>query len=341
MSDVPALSAIKSTIQSLWPGLAVVAVACLAAGSLAEHYGVPTTLCGLLIGFSLSFLNEASPLKSGLSFASTTALRWGIVLLGAQVTLAQFGSIGLVGFAGLSVILLLVIAAGILGARLSGQGAPAGWIAGGATAICGASAAMAIYAVLGRSRISQEQFTLTLVSITVASAVATLTYPVLAGLLDLSDHQAGFLMGAAIHDVAQSLGAGFGYSQAAGETATVVKLTRVALLAPLVVVIGFLVGRASRDDGAAGKPASPLPWFLVGFVALVLVNSFVPVPAAVAAGALAASKTLLLAAVIAAAISARPQVLLSQGLACLVPVLAATAMSLVATLVFCLVVIGA
>jgi uncharacterized integral membrane protein (TIGR00698 family) len=336
MSDAPAFAAIRA----LWPGLAVVATACLAAGSLAEHYGVPTTLCGLLIGFSLSFLNEAPALRGGLAFASTTALRWGIVLLGAQVTVAQFGSIGVVGFAGLLAILLLVIGAGMVGARLSGQGAPAGWIAGGATAICGASAAMAIYAVLGRARISQEQFTLTLVSITVASAVATLSYPMIAGFLNFSDQQAGFLMGAAIHDVAQSLGAGFGYSQAAGETATVVKLTRVALLAPLVVVIGLLVGRASRDDGAAGKPAAPLPWFLAGFLVLVVVNSFLPVPPALAAGALGASKTLLLAAVIAAAISARPQVLLKQGWSCLVPVLAATAMSLAATLVFCVVVIG-
>jgi uncharacterized integral membrane protein (TIGR00698 family) len=325
--------------KALWPGLAVVTTACLAAGSLAGHYGIPTTLCGLLLGFALSFLNAAPALHAGLAFAATTALRWGIVLLGAQVTLAQFGQIGIEGFAGLLVIVVLVIAAGLVGARLSGQSGASGWIGGGATAICGASAAMAIYAVLGRARLSQEQFTLTLVSITVASAVATLTYPLIAAWLGLSDQQAGFLMGAAIHDVAQALGAGFGHSQAAGEAATVVKLTRVALLAPLVLVIGLVVGRAATSDAGAGKPAAPLPWFLAGFLCLAVLNSMIPLPTAISDGALQASKALLLAAVIAAAMSARPQVLLQQGPACLVPVLAATATSLAATLAFCLLVL--
>lgn len=333
-------------LRSIWPGLVVVATASLAAGSLADHYGVPTTLCGLLIGFALSFLNEAPALRAGLNFAATTALRWGIVLLGAQVTIAQIGSIGVAGFAGLTAIVLLVIAAGLLGARLTRAGSASGWIAGGATAICGASAAMAIYAVLGRKRISEEQFTLTLVAITVASAVATLTYPVIATTFGFSDRQAGFLMGAAIHDVAQSLGAGFGWSQSAGETATVVKLTRVAMLAPLVLVIGLLAGRADREREAAegpafGKPAAVLPWFLAGFLALVAVNSMVALPATLSTGALATSKALLLAAVIGAAINARPQLLLKQGWSCLLPVGAATLTSLIATLIFCLVFIAA
>lgn len=322
--------------RDLWPGLAVVVTASLAAGALAEHYGVPTTLCGLLIGFALSFLNEATALRAGLAFASTTALRCGIVLLGAQVTTTQIGSLGPAGFLGLLLIVALVIGAGFLGAKFSGNGTGSGWIAGGATAICGASAALAIYAALGRSRISQEQFTLTLVTITVASAVATVTYPILASMLGFSDRQAGFLMGAAIHDVAQSLGAGYGYSQQSGEYATVVKLTRVAMLAPVVLIIGLLVGRADKDSAPDAKRAPLLPWFLAGFFVLVAVNSLIGLPQALSEQALHASKALLLAAIVAAAIGARPQILLQQGLSCVVPVVAATLMSLLATLAFCL-----
>ena len=102
----------------------------------------------------------------------------------------------------------LVIGAGLVGARLGGQSSYAGWLAGGATAICGASAALAIYAIIGRERLNQTQFTLTLVGVALASAIAMSFYPLIAAQLAFTDKQAGFLMGAAVHDVAQALGGG-------------------------------------------------------------------------------------------------------------------------------------
>src|SRR3546814_7573615 len=86
-------------------------------------------------------------------------------------------------------------------------------LAGGATAIGGASAALALWSLIGDRRIDQARFTLTLVGITVASALAMTLYPVLAAQIGLSDMQAGFLIGASIHDVAQAIGGGFSFSQ--------------------------------------------------------------------------------------------------------------------------------
>ncbi len=311
----------------VWPGVALVGVAALAASFIGDHYGMPVVLAGLLIGFALSFVNVLPTLQSGLSLCATTGLRWGIVLLGTQITFAQFGALGAGAFGGLAGVMTLVILAGLGAARLSGHSSASGWIAGGATAICGASAAMAIYAVLGRERINQEQFTLTLVSIALASALATVAYPLIATGLDMSDRQAGFLMGAAIHDVAQALGAGFGYSQAAGEYATVVKLTRVALLAPVVVVIGMIAARGAGPDVPA-KAGPGLPWFVIGFIVVVGLGSLVAVPEPVQQASLQISKALLLCAVIAAAISSRPQVLLQQGWKAILPVVGATSMAL-------------
>ena len=137
----------------------------------------------------------------------------------------------------------------MLGARLSGQSRYSGVLAGGATAICGASAALALYAIVGRGRLDQARFTLALVGITVASGLALATYPAIAGALGLNDVQAGYLVGSSIHDVAQAIGGGYAVSDIAGEHATVIKLARVALLAPIVALVAVWLGRPGAATG--------------------------------------------------------------------------------------------
>lgn len=320
-------------LRALLPGLAVVAIAAAAATWLSEHYGLPVILAGLLLGLALNFVSAEPRTHSGLDFCSTSLLRWGIVLLGTQVTAMQIGSLGLTGFAALIVIMALVIGAGLTGARLAGQSHYAGWLAGGATAICGASAALAIYALIGKERLDQSRFTLTLVGVALASAIAMSFYPLIAAQLHFTDKQAGFLIGASVHDVAQALGGGYSYSQGAGEVATVVKLARVALLAPMVVLIGIAIGSA---DGSKQSLASKLrlPWFILAFFALVAVNSFVVLPEQVGAYGLVASKALLLFAVAATAMRSRLDLLLSQGWRALVPVMLATLTAFAAACTF-------
>jgi len=193
------------------PGLVLAAVAAGSAAWLAEHYGFPIILLGLLIGLALNFVAREETTHLGLDFASRTCLRWGIVALGFQVTLTQMLELGPWPFVALLVIMGLTFAAGVGGAAVSGQSRYAGILAGGATAICGASAALALYGIIGRDRLSQAQFALTLVGISLASALAMSLYPAIAGEFRLSDSQAGFLIGASVHDVAQAIGGGFTY----------------------------------------------------------------------------------------------------------------------------------
>jgi uncharacterized integral membrane protein (TIGR00698 family) len=310
-------------ISSLFPGLAVVGVAAAAATWFSEHYGMPVILAGLLLGLALNFVSAEQKVHPGLDFCGTSCLRWGIVLLGTQVTAMQIGGLGALAFLGLIGIMSLVMGAGLLGARLGGQSRYAGWLAGGATAICGASAALAIYAVIGRERLNQSQFTLILVGVALASAVAMSFYPLIAAQLDFTDKQAGFLMGAAVHDVAQSLGGGYSFSQSAGETATIVKLSRVALLAPAVALVGLAIG---STDGRSKSLVSKLklPWFIIAFFVAVAVNSVIDAPEWVAEYGLVASKAMLLFAVTATAMRSRLDLLLTQGWRALLPVILAT-----------------
>jgi uncharacterized integral membrane protein (TIGR00698 family) len=329
-----ALPPARDPVGPIWPGLALCGIAALAATWLSEHYGMPVILLGLLIGLALNFASADVRTHRGLDFASRTFLRVGIVILGTQVTFAQIVAMGLTPFAALLLVMAAAFAGGLLGARATGQSVAAGILAGGATAICGASAALALYAVIGKDRISQAQFALTLVGITLFSALALSFYPLIAGALSLGDRQAGFLIGAAVHDVAQAIGAGFAFSDAAGADATVVKLARVALLAPVVALVS-LAFSSEDSDGSGSDLARPiwrrlaLPWFIIAFLALVSINSLAPVPAPVAGYGLTISKTLLLLAVTATAMRSRMDLLIEIGWRALGPVFGATFASLI------------
>ena len=313
-------------VRALVPGLLIAGIAAMAAAFLSLTYGFPLMLTGLLLGFSMSFVAQDNRTHAGFDFASRTLLRIGIILLGLQVTFAQVMALGIAPFGALLVVMIAALLGALLFAKLAGLSRESGILAGGATAICGISAALALYSVIGRDRLDQARFTITLVGVALASALALSTYPLIAETLGLDAIAAGYLVGASIHDVAQAIGGGYAISDAAGAQATIIKLARVALLAPVVALVALWLGEA----GASGESRKPtwrrisMPWFIIAFLALVLVNSFVSMPGGVAENGLAVSKFLLLLAVTATAMRSRLSLLLEAGWRPLVPVITAT-----------------
>jgi uncharacterized integral membrane protein (TIGR00698 family) len=304
-------------------GVAVAAAATLAAAFLSDHYGAPLTLMGLLVGLALNFLSSDRRLAPGLALTSRTLLRWGIVLVGARVTLGDIVHLGPFTLLAVVAILSVTLASGVLTARLLGFSTAFGLLCGGSVAICGASAAMAFATLLGDRRDGQAQLALVLVGISAMSAAAMVLYPVLAHQLGFDDRQAGFLFGAAIHDVAQSLGAGYSFSPQAGQTAAIVKLTRVTLLAPTLAVVAMLM-RTKDNDGKVPR----LPWFIVGFFLLAAVNSAGFLPHVAADHAQQLATALLACAVTATGIRSPMQSLLGHGPKPLLVILAATLVAL-------------
>ncbi len=335
LADSVAAPAARKPLSRFVPGFAICAIASAAAAWLTENYGVPVILAGLLLGLALNFAAGDPRTHDGLDATSRHGLRLGIMLLGFQVTLMQIAAMGVVPFLGLAAVMLAALVAALLAARATGQSAAVGVLAGGSTAICGASAALALYGAIGRERIEQAQFTLTLVILAAASAIALVTYPPLTQMLGFTDAQAGFLVGASIHDVAQAIGAGFAVSDEAGAQATVVKLTRVAMLAPLVTLAALWIARAQPVSAAGKATRVPmLPGFILIFLALVGLNSVITLPPALAAHVLTLSKSLLLLAVTATAMRTRTDLLLELGWRSVMPVLAATIASLGVALAF-------
>lgn len=308
------------------PGLLVVVAGTLAAAFLSDRHGAALTLMALLVGLSLNFLSSDRRLAPGLAFASRSLLRWGIVFLGARVTLGEMLALGPAALIAIVAIVAAVFSFTILVSRRLGHGAAFGALAGGSVAICGASAALALAAVLGERRISQAQLALVLVGVSAMSATAMVLYPLIAGGLGMSDLQAGFVMGASIHDVAQSIGAGYAFSPGAGRIAAIVKLARVALLAPVLIAVSAWLGRS--DD----RPRLAVPWFVAGFFLLALLNSVVALPPTVTSGAEHAAAALLAVAVTATGIQAPLSRLRSSGMRPVQVIGLATLVSLVLAL---------
>lgn len=275
---------------SWWAGVLLASTIALAAGHVAQSFGGPQLLFALAIGMAFNFTASDPRLAPGIEMASRRLLRIGVALLGARIGLAEVTALGA---APILIVLLAVgstVACGYLLSRLLRRPAAEGLLSGGAVAICGASAALAISAVLPRNANNQRFTLVTVVGVTTLSTLAMVVYPLIANALALDARDAAIFLGGAIHDVAQVVGAGFMISPAVGDGATLVKLLRVAMLLPVVVLFAHLF-RASDlpvRDGAESVPGKrsslppALPGFLMAFVALVALNSvgFVPEVAA-------------------------------------------------------------
>ena len=259
-------------VYAVYPGFLVALTIALASTWLSQYYGAPVMLFGLLFGMAFHFLHEEGRCVAGIEFSSRTILRVGVALLGARITAGQIASLGPVPVLTVIVGVGTTILAGVVIAKWLKLGRVFGVLSGGAVAICGASAALAIASVLPAHKNSERDTILTVVAVTSLSTLAMILYPILVTSLGLSHASAGVFLGGTIHDVAQVVGAGFMISPETGDIATYVKLLRVAMLLPVVSAISWIVARRATDAGGARK-GPPVPLFLLGFVALVAINS--------------------------------------------------------------------
>ncbi|MAL99217.1 YeiH family protein [Hydrocarboniclastica marina] len=304
--NVLAASAVPlGRLKCLYPGVAFCAVLALAGSFLAEHYGAPALLLVLLLGFGFSAQSRDQRLEEGVAFSARTILRVGIALLGARIGLTQFEEVGTLP--GVVVLLAVPLTLGfglLLGSWLRLPFVHS-LVAAVAVAICGVSAAVAVAAALPSGKLEERRLLGVVIGVTALGTLSMVVYPLLTAALGFSAAESGILLGASIHDVAQAAAAGYLVSDPAGDIATLTKLLRVAMLAPLVLLIGYLLRR-----GEPGR--AEFPWFLLGFVVLLALNSFGLIPQSLRQLMVAASSWCLL--VTMAALGMRTSVIELMGL---------------------------
>lgn len=268
-------------LRVITPGVlltGLIAAAGFAIHGLPGMASVSPLILSIIIGMAThNLIGTPARAKPGVTFSLRRVLRAAIVLLGFQLTLLEVREVGLEGVA-----IILTCLAGTffftlrVGRWLGVERPLAGLIAAG-TSICGASAVIASNAVIeGRD----EDVAYAVACVTVFGSLSMLLYPFAqAHILALTPAAYGLWTGATIHEIAQVVAAGFQAGQSAGEAATVSKLTRVLMLAPVCLTLAMFWNRnrTAAKDGAPSK-AAPMPWFALGFLAVVVLNSYISIP---------------------------------------------------------------
>jgi uncharacterized integral membrane protein (TIGR00698 family) len=274
---VPA-TADRNPLIAAAPGIALataIAAAAFAARAVPDVGSLSPMILAIVIGMAFhNLIGTPALARPGIAFSMKRLLRAAIVLLGFQLTLSQVLSVGgrglLVVAATLGATFLFTLGAG----RLLGVDRKLTELIAAGTSICGASAIIATNAV---TEAQDEDVTYAIACVTIFGSIAMFTYPAFSGLLHLDAPAYGLWCGSSIHEIAQVVAASFQNGQRAGEIGTLVKLARVLLLAPVVFALGARNRfAASHARVAAARP--PLPWFVLGFVALVALNSVVTIP---------------------------------------------------------------
>lgn len=315
---------LPKNLGSLMPGFAVSLVIAITAQFLSEHYGAPAMLMALLLGIAFHFLAEEGRCVAGINVTSRTVLRFGVALLGARISVDLLIGLGapliMLTIAGV----VLTVLFGLLAAQLLGRGWRFALLTGGSVAICGASAAMAIAAVLPKNEHSEKNLIFTVLAVTVLSTLAMIIYPLITSLLGLDTLATGVFLGGTIHDVAQVVGAGFSVSNETGETATLVKLIRVTMLAPVVLCFSLAIRTRGETDATDDSSPPLIPSFVLAFLVLAAMNSVGLVPAVVSGFLGDLSRWALLVAIAAVGMKTSLRTILDVGGQAIVLIVAET-----------------
>lgn len=266
-----------ATIIEMMPGIVLSAIVAgvgyLAAPYVARVLPIPSMVIALVVGIALNPMAARPSMHPGMAFCVRAVLRWAVALLGLRVGLGEIAALG-AGTAALIVgSMVATLVSGFLFARWNGQEHAFGALVGASTAVCGASAALACSAVLPNYPNKQADTVFVVVAVNALATLSMVIYPPLCILLGFDAQTAGVMLGGTIHDVAQVVGAGYGVSEPAGNTAVIVKLFRVFLLLPVVLGIGWYFTRLGVRHGEARVP---VPVFAIVFLVLCGLNSAVP-----------------------------------------------------------------
>lgn len=284
--------------------LAIAAVAKFIEGLLPIHL-IGASVIALFIGMFLNgAVSRISFVQPGLKFTSKKVLKFAIILLGASLSIGTVLEVGKLSLCVMVFTLLTCFGGGYIVGKLLGLNWKLSNLISAGTGICGGSAIAAIAPVIDAE---DKDIAYAMSATFLFDMAMILLFPIMGRALGLSDMAYGLWAGTAVNDTSSVVAAGYAYTEAAGDFATMVKLTRTLSIIPTVLVfagiqVHLLRKNAQTETVASGKKVnimSLFPWFIVGFVALAIVNSTGIIPTVVSSTAKEISKFLMVAALAA------------------------------------------
>ncbi len=252
--------------------LAAIAIQLARVPAIEDSLHVSALLIVILLGIAWrSFLPIPNAFQEGIKLAQKPLLRWGVAGLGFKLSIAKLYSIGGSALAIVAVSTVLSLIFGWWVAKRLGLPEKLGLLLGVGGSICGASAIVAADSVVQSEKAESAA---ALGVVTLLGTIGILLYPWLFHLLAMNELVYGVWTGSSLHETAQVVAAGLSVGEYANEVATVSKLARILLLAPIVFYLAAMFRR--KHAGIAGETKVPLvPWFLVMFVVFAAFNSLV------------------------------------------------------------------
>jgi uncharacterized integral membrane protein (TIGR00698 family) len=254
---------------------------------LIKTLGLSPLIVGILIGmvYANTLRNHLpSEWVPGIVFSSKTLLRVAVVFYGFRITFQQIGAVGLEGLALSGVMVTSTFLLGsFLGQKLFGLDRDTSLLISSGSSICGAAAVLATEPVL---KAEPYKSAIAVATVVVFGTTSMFLYPILfhAGLLPMTVKEFGLYAGGSIHEVAQVVGAATAVGEDAARVAVIVKMTRVMMIAPVLIVLGLLLSALARKKGQSGTRLKlVVPWFAVLFIAMSGVNSLGVIPPGVVA----------------------------------------------------------
>lgn len=263
-------------------GIVFVAIFAAAATMIAElpliqNLGISPLVVGIVIGiFYANTLHNKFPSawESGIVFSGKKILRFAIVFYGFRITFQQIGEVGIEGLL-VSIIMLTTtfIIGTYLGQKVFKMDRDTSMLSASGASVCGAAAVLATEPVL---KAEEHKAAIAVSMVVLFGTIAMFLYPALysAGVFDMDARTFGIFVGGTIHEVAQVVAVGGAYGPEASDAAVIVKMTRVILIAPMLILLGLYLSYSSRKNGTEGGGVKlVIPWFAVYFVGMAGVNS--------------------------------------------------------------------
>ena len=208
-------------------------------------------------------------LKEFFSNIGSIPLQAGIVLVGFSISFNEFSDLFVNYFPIISIYVVMIFLLGLFLGKLLSLDKKFVYLISSATAICGATAALAISSII---KAKPNQISLALFIIFLMNSIALVLFPIIGKFLGLSDMQFGLFSALAIHDTASVVGSGFLYSEEAGETAATLKIVRTLWLVPLIALIALM------ENEKKSVNYNDLPKFIILFFIVIFVSNIFSLP---------------------------------------------------------------
>lgn len=291
-------------LPGLGVSLAIAAIATIIENSLPIHL-IGGSVIALFIGMTLNVFWKPEYLNSGIKFTSKKVLKFAIILLGGSLSIQTILTVGTFSLGVMLFTLLTCFGGGYFIGKALGLNWKLSNLISAGTGICGGSAIAAIAPVID----ADDKDVAYAISATFLFDMAMIVlFPIMGHWLGLSDMAYGLWAGTAVNDTSSVVAAGYAYSEAAGDFATMVKLTRTLSIIPTVVIFSIIniklkekenISNTSEKISGAVNFTTLFPWFILGFLLLAILNSFNIIPANVSAMGKEISKFLMVTALAA------------------------------------------